>query len=660
MFFQKPHHCRCIRYLPSIILGSLGALMMFAANASAAPLKLSEWKFFPFSQVDPKQNDDDVLLRRDANLQANPPGIWKIWHGDNPDASSDLVLSVSLDAKSVLVVRILSASEPVRYFDGKEWKKVGIATHTRFFESDRNRDASNSGVFLNLAAHTTRIAGEVQNRELRISIPPLPGVSDYKIELFNAGAGGTLRLHDLRVTQAPKESNPGDFALLRESVGTPAFPAKGKAARKVIVHVVPWYQPNNSKKIADAIDPQLSHLILAADEPDEVRRIEAHLLAMRKAGIDIVALDAQVRTGWKRGDNPKMVLWHNRQVDAFLEAMKNVAPDMRFCLQLDRGGGAPGSVEVWSPALKALEENYTRHPNYYHIGGRPVLLSFFLNEKMPDALLREIRKQSNTNFYFVGSIVENPGKLLGPLTRAVINSRRMDEAIDIFDGIDICPLGAHRDWLEASGHTLVPRLRSTGKPLFWGVGTGYYRRGVAFIEPAYNYLHSLWMFALRENADHVIVWTWNDFAEDHDIFPSTLKGNAVLDLMALYIEWYKRGQFPKLTKDRIFVSWPLKDGGRRAPGGGEHPTWPNLNYFAWMTAPAEFHIPGIGRVQLEAGLNVGQLGKCVVGYPTAYKLVRGRTDVFSGNIDRPMLTSARGEPENMKYRWMELSANTSG
>lgn len=441
----------------------------------------------------------------------------------------------------------------------------------------------------------------------------------------------------------------------QKNVGTPSFHfSSDKSERNVIVHVVPWYPPNNGKRIADYADPSRNHWTLAAGETDENRRIETHLRRMRQAGIDVVALDVMVRNGWKPGHSPELAVWQGAQAKRWLEAMRRVAPEMRFCLQLDRAGGEPASVEIWAPAIRALEQAFAEHPNYYRISGRPVLLSFFLNEKMSDRMLEALRRESGSNFFFVGSIVENPGKELGPLTRSIVNLPRMRQAVRIFDAIDLCPLGAHQEWLANSGRNLFPLLRAARKPLFFGVGTGYYRRGTAFIEPSWRYLHTLWMTALREQADHVILWTWNDTAEDHDIFPSTLKSDAVLNLMGLYIQWYKTGKFPKLLSDRIFLSWPISDGGRRAPGGGEWPTWPNLNYFAWMVAPADLELPGVGRVSLKPGLNVGQLGKCTPGFPKEFRLKRGNRAVAQGTAGPAMKHSAAGEPENMKYYWREL------
>ena len=443
--------------------------------------------------------------------------------------------------------------------------------------------------------------------------------------------------------------------LEQRNIGKPSFSfSSDRTNRDVIVHVVPWFPPNTGNRVADSTDPSKNHWTLAADETDETRRIERHLLRMQQAGIDVVALDVMVRNGWKKGHAPELAIWHGGQTKKWLDAMKRVAPEMRFCLQIDRAGGLPPSVEVWAPAIKALEETYAKHPNYYRINGKPVLLSFFLNERTPDQVLESIRKESNSDFFFVGNIVENPEKELGPFTRSVINLPRMQQAVRIFDAIDLCPLGAHKSWLENSCEKLIPLLRKENKPLFLGVGTGYYRRGTAFIEPAWNYMHTLWMIAMQEQADHVIIWTWNDVDEDHDIFPSTLKQDAVLDLMSLYIQWYKTGTYPELTSDRIFLSWPVCDGGRRTVGGGEHPTWPNMNYFAWMTEPAELEIPGIGKVSLQEGLNVGQIGKCSPGLPKEFLLRHGNRIVAQGSVGPAMVHSTEEQPENMKYYWREL------
>ena len=452
------------------------------------------------------------------------------------------------------------------------------------------------------------------------------------------------------------ESSSEAWSNLRENFSTSVVvrDKMENRERKVFVHVVPWYQPNGKKIVADCIDPTRNHFILAVDEKDEQKRVDTHVLRMQEIGIDIVALDVMIRTGWKSGSNPDNVLWQGSRAMKWLDAMKRVAPEMRFCLQLDRNGGERPSVEVWAPALTAIESTIAQHPNYYHKEGKAVLLSFWLNEHTPDAVLEEIRKQSESNFYFVGSIVENPGKELGVLTRAVINPYRVNKAIKIFDAIDICPLGAHISWLKNSYTTIEPMMQKANKPLYWGVATGYYRRGVAFIEPAYDYLNTLWMMAINDKIKNVIIWTWNDVAEDHDIAPSRIKGDALLNLMGLYIEWYKSGKFPVLEQDRIFISYPISNGDRRAKGGGEQLTWPNLNYFIWLNKPAEFEIPGIGKVKLQAGLNVGQLGKTIPGSPKTFVLTCDGEVIRSESIANPMIKATPEAEENMKYYWLEL------
>jgi len=374
---------------------------------------------------------------------------------------------------------------------------------------------------------------------------------------------------------------------------------------------------------------------------------------MRAAGIDVVALDVFVRPDWSAGDNTRTMFAQTADAAMWLDAMKRLAPEMRFCFQVDRGGGLPPTLEVWPAAIRAAAESFGAHPNYYRIDGKSVMLSFWINV-VPDELLAKIRHAVGDDIFFVASILENPGGRLGPLLRAVINQAAVRNTIDHFDGVDICPLGAHLPWLRNSYHTIAPMVRQAGKKLFWGVGSGYYRHGTAFIEPSYDYLNTLWQLALRSGADNVIVWTWNDFAEDHDIMPSSLKGDSLLELNSLYIQWYKSGKFPPLDGDKIFISYPFNDGIRRAPGGGECNTHPNLNYFAWMTDDGELSIPGIGSVILKKGLNVGQLGRTRVGLPARFNLARNGKIIMSGEVPRPMRQAQPGEREAMQYRYASL------
>lgn len=644
-----------MKFFEKIFCRIAGFLALCATAHCGSPL--DGWSVSPFSQFEPTSKENAVRLRRDNNSQANPPGIIRKFRIENPQASFTVSFSYSACVNAVPVCRVRTTERmgEILFWNGKDWEKTRYAPFNHFFQSDRSNKLTGMGNAVNLSKHTLALPKGVESKQVSFTVKPLAGKQEYLLEFYNAGVNSEMLLHEFSIREEPTEGDPAEWAAMRIVPGIPTpSPNRRGEKRDVIVHVVPWHSPHGRKIAKDPFDPNLNYSSLDTNNDDEQKRVDTHLLAMRNAGIDVIALDAMVRTDWKPGQNPKNVLWHGTQCRLWLDAIRRLAPEMRFCLQLDRAGGQPPSTEVWPAAIEAIYSEFASHPNYYHINGRPVLLTFWINQSTPDDELRQIRTKVKNDFLIIANVLENPNKLLSRQTRSAINLKRMKNAIQTFDGLDICPLGAHISWLTRSYEKIAPLVKAARKPLFWGVASGYYRRGTAFIEPSWEYLHTLWCIAINQGANNVILWTWNDIDEDHDIMPSSLKGDSLLELNALYIQYYKRGVLPELNDDRIFLSYPARDGDRREPGGGESPTWPNLNYFAWMTAPGTLHVPGIGKVDLEKGLNVGQLGKTTAGYPSNFSLEREGRTTMQGIIPHPMKKSENKDREFMQYRWVSL------
>ena len=63
-----------------------------------------------------------------------------------------------------------------------------------------------------------------------------------------------------------------------------------------------------------------------------------------------------------------------------------------------------------------------------------------------------------------------------------------------------------------------------------------------------------WLKNVRDNADRVQAITWNDFGEGGALGPSVAKGWSQAAIAAYYIQRYKVGSFPAITRDVAFVS----------------------------------------------------------------------------------------------------------
>jgi hypothetical protein len=57
--------------------------------------------------------------------------------------------------------------------------------------------------------------------------------------------------------------------------------------------------------------------------------------------------------------------------------------------------------------------------------------------------------------------------------------------------------------------------------------------------------------AIQNDADSIAMITWNDYTESW-VAPSQERGHAILDVSAYYIDWFKTGVAPTITKDALY------------------------------------------------------------------------------------------------------------
>ncbi len=417
--------------------------------------------------------------------------------------------------------------------------------------------------------------------------------------------------------------------------------------RKVIVHVVPWYPPDRSVESAESL--------IAASEPSMQKRIDEHLLKMKEYAFDAVALDVQVRADWRPGQNPSMAIWQDKNVKAWMDAMQRLAPEMKFCMQLDRKP-TPNDTKNWPAVIDALSQAFADHPQYLRENGKPLLLTFFMNESISGAEWNKLLNQTQRKFLVVGNPLENPKKINQKYSRQYVDIDEMNDFIQSFDGVEIPSVGANISWLQQNNETIAPMVAKAGKLLIHGVGCGYYRKKVAFLEPRFDYLDNTWQMAINSQDKYALIYTWNDVAEDTDIYPSKNKDEALLELNSFYAKWFRSGKPLDVTSPLVFVNYPKTNSNRRETKGGENPSYPQMSYWAWVNSSQKLTIEGVGEVTLKKGFNVGLVGQVSPGLPKTFSLHDGNKQILSGSFENPM-TDLK-DKEDLRYRWAALHRMT--
>ncbi|WP_228979395.1 glycoside hydrolase family 71 protein [Streptomyces sp. DH12] len=108
-------------------------------------------------------------------------------------------------------------------------------------------------------------------------------------------------------------------------------------------------------------------------------------------------------------------------------------------------------------------------------------------------------------------------------------------------------------------------------------------------------LRATWNRAIEGDADWVQLTTWNDYSEGTHFAPSLHNGHAYLDLGAYYLTRFKTGEWPRITRDTLYVSsrthlaGAAPTGGQSrlmAPRGSSAPPRDTVEVIAFLSRPA--------------------------------------------------------------------------
>lgn len=267
-----------------------------------------------------------------------------------------------------------------------------------------------------------------------------------------------------------------------------------------------------------------------------------------------------------------------------LEAAQRVDPSFKVALMIDGVTNHDRSVDDVAAGILRVAS----HPSLFRSSdGRLVLASFSAERKPVDwwkALFAKLQ-DAGVKVYFV-PVFQGYKREMGPF-------------VPISEGLS--------DW----------GLRTpTGAKFFLGAAAESHRLGKIWMAPvatqdsrpkALKYWESggseafreNWRTAIDDGADWVQVVTWNDYGEGTEIAPSTGTQYAFYDLSAYYIDWFKTGRQPPITRDVLYYFhriMPTSTQGDPAQQPspyqiqGAEPAQDNIELLAFLTAPGMLEI----------------------------------------------------------------------
>jgi hypothetical protein len=315
--------------------------------------------------------------------------------------------------------------------------------------------------------------------------------------------------------------------------------------------------------------------------------IAVDILRARRMGADGFGLDL-VSTASGPAFNAQA--W--RQAKTICRAAAEVAPGFKIALEPDADVLAQASPQEIAGAVREMADcpAVARAPD-----GRLLLIPFAPEHRPAgfwQAVLADLRKAGLAVFFIPDAVSA------GPVPEAVMNNPAARSVVDISDGLtdwgirDMAHLGAQRT--AALRHTrtavwmqpVAPQDERPKVASFWeSQNTEVFRAS--------------WAEAFRQDADYVHLITWNDYGESTEVGPSTGTQFMIYDLNRYFIDWYKAGMPPRITRDAIYYSHRTQIFDPAHPPGenakpfkdfGPSPVRNRVEMVALLTSPAEIEI----------------------------------------------------------------------
>jgi hypothetical protein len=252
----------------------------------------------------------------------------------------------------------------------------------------------------------------------------------------------------------------------------------------------------------------------------------------KKAGVDGFAVDILGLSG----DN-----W-DRTVKLLRAA--EAAGNFKIMLQPDMSAMSGVSADQLAKSLAQLADS----PAVYRLATGEMVVSPFYAEGKSVSWWTEMLAQLDTSY--------SQKAVLMPL---FLDASKMGEYASISYGFgnwgerDPAVIKKTSDW-TAKAHQL-------GKKWMEPVSVQDERPSAKTFSEAGNTetLRASWGKAIDDDADFVLLTTWNDYSEGTSFAPSVGHGNSFVNISAYYAAKFKSGSYPQITDDTIYITHRVQE-----------------------------------------------------------------------------------------------------
>ena len=173
-------------------------------------------------------------------------------------------------------------------------------------------------------------------------------------------------------------------------------------------------------------------------------------------------------------------------------------------------------------------------------------------------------------------------------------------------------------------------------------------------------LRATWNASINGNAEWVQLTTWNDYSEQTEFSPSSHIGWGPLDINTYYLQRFKTGSFPAISRDVLYLSHRVQPFAALPTGGqtmlmnlvgGSSPSRDTVEVLSFLTSPAS--------VTLTAG-TVSQTYTAPAGlFAQSYPLQVGQisavinyADGTKKTVTSPFPVQARPAIQDLQYHFV--------
>ncbi|MDQ2800265.1 MAG: glycoside hydrolase family 71 protein [Armatimonadota bacterium] len=274
----------------------------------------------------------------------------------------------------------------------------------------------------------------------------------------------------------------------------------------------------------------------------------------QKRGLDGFALNCG---GWDKGGGTE---YKPRCVKIY-EAAKQLGTGFLLFVSMDYCCG--NYLDETRDAIQTFRD----HPNQFKIGGKPVLSTYGGEGHEPKPAQEKIALVRSLDGFFVPFFF---GTNYGDFNNADVVAEILRD-YGAADGYFFFGTAGSGDEITQRNHRLCQAWQAAGK-VFMAAVTPYYRSFGRLNETrGFRAMAQEWEGAIRDGADWIEITTWNDWNEKTYVAPfgkptDTMMGGgtddgygpvnyahvAYLDASRYYIDWFKTGKPPRITRDRLF------------------------------------------------------------------------------------------------------------